>query len=76
MVKLGERWIIMVGERMAFSPQEAAMTLGLCLNSVYKMLKRGQLRGVKVDRKILIPKSELARLLSGNQNPPSGPANA
>jgi excisionase family DNA binding protein len=66
----------MVSERIAFSPQEAAMMLGLCLNSIYKMLKRGQLRGVKVDRKILIPKSELARLLSGNENLPSNPANA
>jgi excisionase family DNA binding protein len=64
-----------VVERMAYSPQEAAMTLGLCLNSVYKMLKRGQLRGVKVDQKILIPKSELARLLSGNTNPTCGPLN-
>lgn len=64
------------GERMAYSPLEAAIMLGLCLNSIYKMLKRGQLRGVKVDRKILIPKSELDRLLGGNQNPPSGLANA
>jgi len=63
---LGRKWTNMVDERMAYSPQEAASMLGLCLNSVYKMLKRGQLRGVKVDRKILIPKSELVRLLSGN----------
>jgi len=60
---------------MAYSPQEAAMMLGVCLNSIYKMLKRGQLRGVKVDRKILIPKSELARFLSGNRNQSSGPSN-
>jgi excisionase family DNA binding protein len=54
--------------RMAYSPMEAASTLGLCLNSVYKMLKRGQIRGIKVDRKILIPKSELERLLSGGNH--------
>jgi excisionase family DNA binding protein len=54
----------MMTERMAYSPMEAASSLGLCLNSIYKMLKRGQLTGVRVDRKILIPKSELDRLLS------------
>ena len=65
-----------VGERMAYSPQETARMLGLCLNSVYKMLKNGQIRGVKVDRKILIPKTELAHFLSGKRNQPSGPVDA
>ena len=60
----------MIVERIAYSPMEAASSLGLCLNSIYKMLKRGQLKGVKIDRKILIPKSELERLLSGK---PKGP---
>jgi excisionase family DNA binding protein len=50
-------------ERLAYSPMEAASTLGLCLNSVYKMLRRGQLKGVRVDRKILIPRTEIERLL-------------
>lgn len=61
----------MADDRMAYSPQEAAVKLGLCLNSVYKMLKDGYLRGVKVYRKILIPKSELERLLNNNQSPRS-----
>jgi excisionase family DNA binding protein len=63
---------MIVGERMAYSPQEAASMLGLCLNSIYKMLKCGQLKGVRVDRKILIPKSELERFLGSNRNQPSG----
>ena len=62
----------MMIERMAYSPMEAASSLGLCLNSIYKMLKRGQLKGVKIDRKILIPKSELDRLLSGKPETPIG----
>ena len=63
-------------DKMAFSPQEAASTLGLCLNSVYKMLRRGQLKGVRVDRKILIPRSEIEALLHpGSTNPPPGPTN-
>jgi hypothetical protein len=41
------------------------------------MIKRGQLKGIRVDRKILIPKTELERLLAGQSsfNPPSGNAN-
>ena len=54
----------MTNEKMAYSPQEAAMTLGLCLNTIYKLIKQGQLRSVKLDRKILIPTTEIERLLS------------
>jgi excisionase family DNA binding protein len=58
---------MVINERMAYSPMEAASALGLCLNSIYKMLKRGQLKGVRIDRKILIPKAELERLLQQSQ---------
>ena len=60
---------MVINERMAYSPMEAASSLGLCLNSIYKMLKRGQLKGVRIDRKILIPKAELERLLQQSQKP-------
>ncbi|MBN1369960.1 MAG: helix-turn-helix domain-containing protein [Dehalococcoidaceae bacterium] len=50
-------------KKMVLSPQEAADALGLCLNSIYKMLRRGQLKGVRVERKILVPKQEIERLL-------------
>ena len=52
-----------INDKMAYSPQEAAMTLGLCLNTIYKLLKRGQLQSVKLDRKILIPRTEIERLI-------------
>ena len=52
-----------INDKLAYSPQEAAMTLGLCLNTIYKLLKRGQLQSVKLDRKILIPRTEIDRLL-------------
>ena len=58
----------MVSEKLAYSPQEAAMTLGLCLNTIYKLLKQGKLKAVKLDRKILIPRYEIDRLL--NIKPP------
>jgi excisionase family DNA binding protein len=46
----------MITEKMAFSPQEAAMATGLCLNTIYKLLKQRRLQAVKIDRKLLIPK--------------------
>ncbi len=61
-------------EKMAYSPIETAGALGLCLNSVYKMLRRGQLNGVRVDRKILVPRAELERLL--HLDGPDSPTNA
>jgi len=51
-------------ERLTYSPVEAAGILGICVNGVYKMLKSRQLNGVRVGRKIIIPKAEIQRLLS------------
>jgi excisionase family DNA binding protein len=67
--------IMTTAGKMAFSPRETALMLGLCLNTVYKLLREGKLRSVRLDRKILIPRTEIERLLSGNQ-PPSGSASA
>ena len=52
-----------INDKLAYSPQEAAMALGLCLNTIYKLLKRGQLQSVKLDWKILIPRTEIERLI-------------
>jgi excisionase family DNA binding protein len=51
-------------EKLAYSPMQAAGTLDLCVNTIYKMLRRGQLKGVRVERKILIPRSEVERFLT------------
>jgi excisionase family DNA binding protein len=53
----------MAAEKLAYSPQEAAMTLGLCLNTVYKLIKNKRLKSVKLDRKILIARTEIERFL-------------
>jgi excisionase family DNA binding protein len=55
-------------EKLTYSPQEAAVMLGLCLNTIYKLLKRGQLQSVKLDRKILIPRTEIERLINPNNS--------
>ncbi len=49
--------------RIAFSPQETAGLLGVCLNTIYKWIRCGRLQSVKLDRKILIPRTEIERFL-------------
>lgn len=61
---------MVINEKLAYSPQECSMALGLCLNSVYKLIKQGKLKSVKPDRKILIPRYEIDRLLNTQQSPP------
>ena len=46
-------------EKMAYSPIEAAGATGLCLNTIYKLLKQNRLQSVRVNRKLLIPKTSI-----------------
>ena len=51
-------------ERLAYSVQEAADLLGVHYFSVYRLVQRGKLRACRVlTGKLLIPRSELERLL-------------
>jgi excisionase family DNA binding protein len=43
-------------ERRAYTPEEVAKLLGLHVNSIYGLLKSGELTGIKVGRKWLISK--------------------
>lgn len=54
----------MVIERLAFSPRECAEQLGLCLNTVYALLREGKLKSARFGRKHLIPKTEIEALLA------------
>jgi len=51
-----------------YSPIEAAGATGLCLNTIYKLLKQKRLKAVRVNRKLLIPKASIEAFL-GNQPP-------
>jgi excisionase family DNA binding protein len=51
-------------ERVAFSPGEAALALGLARSSVYAALARGDLRSVRVGGRRLVPRSEIERILA------------
>jgi excisionase family DNA binding protein len=53
-------------ERLAYSIKEAAALLGVDYFSVYRLIQRGKLRACRALRgKLLIPRSELLRLLKG-----------
>jgi excisionase family DNA binding protein len=53
--------------RLAYSPQEAADALGLCLNTIYSLIKEGKLPCVKINRRLLIPKADLEKLVAGTK---------
>jgi len=55
-------------EKLAYSPIEAAGATGLCLNTIYKLLKQNRLKAVRVNRKLLIPKASIEAFL-GNPSP-------
>lgn len=42
------------------SVREAAQLLGVGRDSTYQMVREGRLRAVRVGRKVLVPRSELA----------------
>jgi excisionase family DNA binding protein len=53
-------------ERLAYSIREAASLLGVDYFSVYRLIQRGKLRACRALRgKLLVPRSELLRLLKG-----------
>ena len=49
--------------RIAFSVDEAAESLGVSANTVWKLIRDGVLRKVKVGRRTLIPATSLEELV-------------
>ena len=52
-------------DRRAYTPEEVARMLGLHLNSVYAMLKCGEIPGVRARRKWLISKKRFDAWFDG-----------
>ena len=51
-------------ERLAYSIKEAAQLMGVQYFSIYRLVQRGEIRACRALRgKLLIPRSELLRLL-------------
>jgi len=53
-------------ERLTYSVVEAARVLGLSRNSVYAACERGEIRCLRIGKRLLISKLEIQRLLGGN----------
>lgn len=54
-------------DRQVFSPEEVAKLVGLHPNSIYSMLKNGELPGIKAGRKWLISKRRFEAWLEGDE---------
>jgi len=48
--------------RLAYSPSEAAAAAGLSRSSIYRAIRRGELRRMKIGRRAVIPAADLAAL--------------
>ena len=62
-----EAEVMSSADRLVLTPEEVARMLGLHANSVYAMLKRGELPSVRAGRKWLIPKRRLQIWLGGEE---------
>lgn len=49
--------------KLAYSPEEAALALGLGVTSIYGLLKDGRLKRLKFGRRTLIPRESVQRFL-------------
>ncbi len=59
-------------EKRAFHVKDAAKTYGWSRSNLYKMMKAGTLRSVKIGGRQLIPRDALEALLSGGRQRSEG----
>ena len=48
---------------MAMSPRDAARAIGISISSLYRLIKQGRIRTVKLGSRTLVPTSALAELI-------------
>ena len=53
----------MMNTPMAMSPRDAARAIGISRSSLYRLIKQGRIRTVKLGRRTLVPTSALAELI-------------
>jgi len=53
-------------EKLALSPAESRRALGLGRTTFYNLISSGELRTVRVGRRILVPATELERFLTAD----------
>ena len=52
-------------ERLALTPDETAVKLGMSRDAVYKAIHAGQIPSIRIGALIKVPRVQLERLLSG-----------
>ncbi|ADY26627.1 DNA binding domain protein, excisionase family [Deinococcus proteolyticus MRP] len=55
-------------QRRTRRPEEVSRILGIGRNTVYELIRTGQLRSISVGRKILIPLTAIDDFLAGDTN--------
>ena len=57
----------MASERLTYTVPEAGRRLGVGRNSAYAAARRGEIPTVRIGRRLLVPRIELHRILSGEE---------
>jgi excisionase family DNA binding protein len=55
--------------RRTFSVPEVATQLGISRNSAYDAIKAGEIRAIRIGKRLLVPRVEFDRLLEGGAPP-------
>jgi excisionase family DNA binding protein len=60
-------------DRWTVTVEEAAQMLGVSRSSAYECVRRGELRALRLGRRLVVPRSALEELLGGTPAAPSAP---
>jgi excisionase family DNA binding protein len=50
-------------ERQVFTVAETAQILGIGRNSAYEAVRRGDIRSVRIGKRLIVPRAEICRIL-------------
>ncbi len=56
-------------ERSTMTVEEAATVLGISRSSAYECVRRGELRAVRLGRRLVVPRLVVEQLLTGTDRP-------
>lgn len=61
-------------ERSTMTVEEAARVLGISRSSAYECVRRGELRAVRLGRRLVVPRLVVEQLLAGDARPSTSPS--
>jgi excisionase family DNA binding protein len=61
-------------ERSTMTVEEAARVLGISRSSAYECVRRGELRAVRLGRRLVVPRLVVEQLLTGDARPSTSPS--